>query len=520
MSGRRSPTIQALVAGREDATCNVAGPDPHRRSALAARLSPRAALRRTPRAAWVCALVACLNAACWSIVTPPFEAPDEPSHVAYVKQLAETGELPSSSSLELSHEESVVLAGLHVQQVVLRPQSHTIASRAQERELEHDLAPSNASHGSPAAGVAATEPPLYYALEAVPYDLARGGTLLDRLALMRLMSALFAGLTALFTFLFVREALPGAPWSWSVAGLAVALAPQLGFICGSVNPDAMLIAVSAASFYVLARAFRRGFGARAAIAIGAVSAIGLVTKLNFVGLIPGVLVGLVVLSVRAARVSGRRAYRWLALAVAIGLSPAMLYLVFAALSGQHAFGPVSGVIHAPPGSLLARLNYTWQLYLPRLPGTVADFPGLSTARQLWFDSYVGEYGWLDTRFPGWVDSLALVPAAAIAVLCGRSLIVERAALRRRSGELAAYAVSAVGLLALIGAYSYQVFPKSDEFAQVRYLLPLLALLGGALVLAARGAGRRWGPLAGVSIVIVFLAHDLFSQLQVLARFYG
>jgi hypothetical protein len=54
----------------------------------------------------------------------------------------------------------------------------------------------------------------------------------------------------------------------------------------------------------------------------------------------------------------------------------------------------------------------------------------------------------------------------------------------------------------------------------RYLLPLLALLAAMLVLSARGAGRRWGPATGALIVVLFLAHNIFSQLQVIARFYG
>jgi len=45
----------------------------------------------------VCALVALLNAACWSFITPPFQVPDEQDHFAYVQQLAETGHLPSKS---------------------------------------------------------------------------------------------------------------------------------------------------------------------------------------------------------------------------------------------------------------------------------------------------------------------------------------------------------------------------------------------------------------------------------------
>ena len=62
--------------------------------------------------------------------------------------------------------------------------------------------------------------------------------------------------------------------------------------------------------------------------------------------------------------------------------------------------------------------------------------------------------------------------------------------------------------------------SAGGFGQPRYLLPMLALGGAALVLSARGAGRRWGPAVGTLIVVLFLAHDLFSQLQVIARFHG
>ena len=40
-----------------------------------------------------------------------------------------------------------------------------------------------------------------------------------------------------------------------------------------------------------------------------------------------------------------------------------------------------------------------------------------------------------------------------------------------------------------------------------------------LALAARGAGRRWGPAAGTLIVLLILAHDIFSQLLVVGRYY-
>jgi hypothetical protein len=80
---------------------------------------------------------------------------------------------------------------------------------------------------------------------------------------------------------------------------------------------------------------------------------------------------------------------------------------------------------------------------------------------------------------------------------------------------------AVGLMALIGLASYADFPtRSAEFAETRYLLPLLPLLGAVLALAARAGGERWGRAFGALIVVLFFAHDLFSQLLVVSRFYG
>jgi Predicted membrane protein (DUF2142) len=481
-------------------------------------------LRRLPRAAWVCALVATLNAASWSFITPPFQVPDEPSHFAYVKQLAETGTLPTSSSTEFSSEEEVALTALRYSQIRQDSSQHAILSPEQQLGLDEQLdafARSGESRGSAAAGVATSEPPLYYALESIPYRLDAGGTLLERLQLMRLLSALLAGVTAAFAFLFLREALPRARWAWSVGALAIALTPLFAFMSGGVNPDALLFAVCAALFYCLARAFRRGLTMRWAIATGLALAAGFLTKLSFVGLVPGALLALLLIAIHAARSSGRGALRPAAAAAAIGCAPVALLAVRDALSGAATFGIFAGTIRTTGGSLLGAANYIWQLYLPRLPGTANDFPGLATTRQIWFDRFVGRFGWFDTYFPGWVYTAALIVAAVLAALCVRAVLANRSALRERAAELSVYAVMTLGLLLLVGAVSYREFPAlTADYGQPHYLLPLLPLLGALVALAARGAGRRWGPAAGMLLVVLFLAYDLFSQLQVIARYYG
>ncbi len=518
------PRIQRVPGGRPRAQRRP----PREEVPLGERLSALASafgtsLRRVPRAARVCALVAILNAACWSLITPPFQVPDEPDHVAYVQTLVETGHLPvKGAPAEFSTEDIYALNDLRQGLVRFKPQEPSISSRAQQQQLERSLT-QPLPHGEPLnAGLAAGEPPLYYALETIPYRLASGGSLLDRIQLMRLLSALMAGITAFFAFLFVRETLPSAPRAWIVGGLAVALLPALGFISGGVNPESMLIAVSAALLYAFARAFRRGFTLNHALAIGLIAAVGLLTKVNFVSLVPGLFVGLLALTIRAARVDRRAALGALATAVAIACAPALTYVLANAASGSPTLGVLSSAIHSQRGSLLHELSYIWEFYLPRLPGMHSYFPGILTTRTLWFDGFVGLYGWVDTAFPGWVYTAALVPASILALLCARALVAARAQLRGRLGELVTYGAMVVGLMVLVGADSYtsEIYGELGPYFEPRYFLPLIPLLGVTLALAARGAGRRWLPAAGVLIVVLFLAQDGFSQMQAIARYYG
>ena len=117
--------------------------------------------------------------------------------------------------------------------------------------------------------------------------------------------------------------------------------------------------------------------------------------------------------------------------------------------------------------------------------------------------------------------VALIPAGAIALLCGRALVQARAALRSRAGRAAVYAALAAGLMALVGAASFTAFPQIDaEYAPGA----LSAATAAVARRRARAGGARrgtpWGPIAGALIVVLFLAHDLFSQLLVVARYYG
>ena len=68
-------------------------------------------------------------------------------------------------------------------------------------------------------------PPLYYLLQVVPFKLVGAvgsGKVLDRLAVMRLLSVLMGAITVLLVFCFLRELLPRRPFVWSAGALLVA----------------------------------------------------------------------------------------------------------------------------------------------------------------------------------------------------------------------------------------------------------------------------------------------------------
>jgi hypothetical protein len=122
------------------------------------------------------------------------------------------------------------------------------------------------------------------------------------------------------------------------------------------------------------------------------------------------------------------------------------------------------------------------------------------------------------HLPGWVYNVALILAVVIVVLCARELIRRRERMLGRLPELATYSLFGLGVAAIVGVQSY----TSDALngGEPYYLLPMFSLWGLVITLAARGAGRRWGPVVGVLIIAPLLAHDVVSQLQVVGRFFG
>lgn len=489
----------------------------------------RARLARVPRAGWLCALVALANGLAWSLIVPPFQVPDENAHYAYVQQLAERGTLPKQlpPGSGLSQREDRTIDALLTFGIV----GHR-DNPAPETEVQQEVLDKIAREDLPAKGTgdalsATPNPPLYYALQAIPYKLVPSDKVLDKLAAMRVLSALMGAMTVLLVFMFLRELLPGTPWAWPAGSLLVAFQPLFGFMSGGVNNDGLLFLAAAGVLWGIARAFRRGLDTRGGALIGGFMAVGLVTKFTMLGLIPAALLAVLLLALRGWRAADRErraaALRGTAWAVGLAAAPVLAYVLLNRLVWDR--GALPGGVGSLPGgggrafSYHEEFNHVWQLFLPRL-WMGAQFH-YSPFWETWFKGFVGRFGWLDYDFPAWVYEVAKYVSLVVCALALGALWRGRAALRHRLGELAVYVAAVVGVCVTIGVQSYRyLVANGGVFEQARYLLPLLALYGAVIALAARFGGRRWGPVLAAALVLLAIGHDLYAQAITIGRYYG
>jgi 4-amino-4-deoxy-L-arabinose transferase-like glycosyltransferase len=509
---------------------STAAAPPVKRRRLAA-LRARAA--RLPRAIWLCALLAFVNAVAWSLLVPVFQNPDEAVHAGYAQYIGETGKVPqrlSTGPYYLPPPD----ADIAFSEVPFSILGHPTWSAAQNAQLHGrlDASPRPGSVNEGGAGYASSNPPLYYAYEAIAYNVAKPGDFLDRFEAMRIASALLAALTVFFVFLFLRELLPGTPWAWTVGALAVAFQPLFAFMGGGINNDNLIYLAGSALLAGVARAFRRGMTPGVGVWIGAALAVGVLGKGSMFALIPGAVVGVLLAAWRTPRERRRRA---LGGVLAAGLTagiPIVGWLVANQLIYDRAASTTTASFSAGSTFQVRELfSYIWQFYLPRLPFMDDQFPYAQPGYhfyptfplwQTYVQGFIGRFGWFQYMFPMWVNWLGLGVLVSILGLAGAALVRFRAAVRRRWPELLTYALLFAGLLLLVNlvGYQYRLGAPHNNFEQARYLLPMIGLYAAVVALATRGAGRRWGPALGALLVTVAIGHNLFAQLLTANRYYN
>lgn len=467
--------------------------------------------------------VALLIGAGWALVTPPFQAPDEQDHFAYVQQLAENG-TPASQEPGRSAWSSSLTAGLVATRALAiaeEPDGRPPWLAADERAWAavDRGEPSRTDGGG--ATTAATHGPIYYGAMVPAYRLTAGASLWSQLTAVRLLSALLSALTVVLVLLAAREVAPSRPLFAVGAALLVALNPMFTFVGASVNSDIGVNLAAAALLVLLLRAARRGLSTPLAAAIG--------VTLGVLPLIKGtgyalLVVAVVALAALALRHRDRRTV--LAVAVAVGATVAV-QAIWAAVApdlGRTTFTTPGGGSPIAATSLLdtsrAVGSYIWQIVLPPLWFMHDHYP---------FDDwplhtiYVvrgwASFGWYAIEFPALVYDV-IVAASAATLAAGGAF-----ALRRRDW-LRANWVSVVILVAapvLVFLAVHRVFTTTGQRALVaemgRYIFPAIGALGVLAAGAAWAWGERWAVRLTTAAVVALMVLTIASQLLTLRGFY-
>jgi hypothetical protein len=486
--------------------------------------------------AWLFAIAA-VNFACWALITPPFQAPDEVDHFAYTQSLVERGSAPSASAASplprWSSEESLALESMSFNtdhQFGDTRVPWTASQQARYRALVGARHPRSSDGGG--NETAATHAALYYAALAPAYAAASASPF-SQLTLMRLTSALIGALTVLFAFLLARELAPGRPWLAVLAALLVAYQPMYGFISGSVNNDVGVNAAAAGLELLLIVILRRGVTLGLGLLTGALLVALPIIKGTGLSLYP---VAAMLLLATMWRHHSRSDLRgWLALVIGAVLTSVVLFLVLAGLqpsgatTGAAAVGPSASAVSEATHHLPEFASYLWQSILPRLPFMAHHFPppavpGFVLLTDPGFVIFVergwAAFGWYDVFFPKWVYIVVLLAMLSTAALGVRAAQREWVWVRRNTIEVVALVLMPLAVVAGFEAAYFTLLPRAAIAEFGRYTFPAIAPLAVLVVGALHAFGRRLMLTVSVGLLVAMVALSYASQLVTLSSFYA
>jgi len=465
--------------------------------------------------------VAAIGAFAWSLVLPPTQAPDELPHYLYTATLVERGELPQVGGGGLARRPPELDAFAYWSQsdvIVATPDARPGWTALEERAFRRASADlGSAGREVPdadAAGPAAANPPLFYAYAAIPYAVARGGSFVDRLHLMRWASIVFLLATVALTWALAGELFGAARAPRVIAAGVVAVHPLLAQVNASVTPDALLTALSTAVLLVAVRLLRRGLTKARVVTLALLCGGAVLTHARGVAILVPALAAVGLALWREGRLArGRRS-----LPLSLGLVAALALIAVAVAAGLPRVLP-----EGKPFDVAQFANYVWQFYLPRLGfmGPSIGPQGYS-AQDAFVTFFYGGFGWQEVRFPGVVDLVLRWVSVAGLVALVVVLVRRRAWRGQRGAVLAVCAVAVLALLLLLHLVAYRALLADNDAAFIvgRYLFPLIGLFGCAVAAVTIGLGRRVAPYAAAALLAGGLLLELAGLGLTVARFHA
>jgi 4-amino-4-deoxy-L-arabinose transferase-like glycosyltransferase len=383
----------------------------------------------------------------YALYTPDWQAPDEPAHYNYIRQLA-GGRLP------------VIEPGDYDQEY----QSHVISEGFPPH---YSIEPFRYENW---------QPPLYYLLQTPLFRLFDGA-----LRPLRLFSLLLGAGVVVLAYGVAWHALDGRRWLALTAAAFVAFLPQHVAMMAAVNNDSLAeLWIGAILLLLVRRRWRvdttpQPESNRMWLALGALLGLGFLTKATVYIMAP-LLAGVLVW-----RYWGQ--WRTLAVAVAWLFGPALLLGSLWWLRNAVVYEGLDLMATAAHDRVV-----TGQLRTADWLATVGPAEGARAFARTTFQSFWGQFGWMGVPMPPWVYQLLALFSAL--VFFGLLLAAIRTAVDPPQRFPLSWFILAATVDLAVLVYLYYNLTYVQH--QGRYLFP--ALIPIAIGVAV-GLGNLWRPFA-------------------------
>ncbi len=408
----------------------------------------------------------------YGLIVPPWETPDEPAHFLYAKHLSDFHQLPPPSPPQSGHYwEGYAITSYEWHHP---PVYYALGALVLDalKSLNSTWLPTTFPPFNPL--FPAHSPVLFLPERAGLWNIAP-----DQMAIyiLRTLSAFLSGIVVLATYGLGKIIFPqDGALALGAAGLA-AFIPQVTFLSGSIRNDTLANALAALVLLALLRAMKASDARterRALFLAGAALAVGLMTKLTLLFLIP---IAALALWMRIRFAHSRQSF-WQPCAWFCAPWLAILGAFYVLVPDIWA-----GTLH----------NLTPEIRVDQMPWASWEHFFIILTHSFW-----GCFGWMNLSIPGLLRDLL---NAMMFTGLGGMLALWR--MGRRHKHLTGFQSNAILILCaavLCLIVSVVRFNLSDWQPQGRFLFPTLPALAVLVLWGLLGATPKWLQRAGALLI--------------------
>ncbi|MBI5037455.1 MAG: glycosyltransferase family 39 protein [Candidatus Kerfeldbacteria bacterium] len=241
-------------------------------------------------------LAVMVNELVFVMVVPLWQNYDEIEHYAYTAFLVEERRLPIAVGVHPQTDATLTQSDEMRAADALLENSEIIEAASMRGLVQHQDFDAGERSGQALAALAGLDrrtsldnyqnptyryPPLYYALEAIPYLLFYHADIITRSYAMRAFNIIFLLLTVFFAYQLARRVLTSHLGALTVAAL-IGFMPRLAYTASGLNNDHLLITFGTLLVYLLVKYLSEKMQWQQALWLGLIFAGGVLTKPQFI----------------------------------------------------------------------------------------------------------------------------------------------------------------------------------------------------------------------------------------------